>query len=111
MAEDTTTTAPAPEPAPAPVEFKHEIRVELKAPWEGRWALVRTGVSARVALSLDNAESDLTGAIAAFTALVVDHNLPAITGEPADDLMDVDVRLVGAIMTAWREGLANLPQA
>lgn len=101
---DETTTAPAPEKA-----YRENVRIDLPEPWKGTYAVVRTGVSARIALKLDNAENDLGAAIEAFAALVVEHNFPALSGEPATDLLDVDVRIVAKVMSVWREQIAELP--
>jgi hypothetical protein len=103
---DETTTAPAPEKV-----HRENVRIDLTDQWAGYYAVVRTGVSARIALKLDTAEDDLGAAIEAFSSLVVEHNFPALTGGPATDLLDVDVRIIAKVMSAWREQIAELPSA
>jgi hypothetical protein len=119
--------APAPTPTPEngaaasvgqhsatteqPATRPDEIKVELTGKHAGLWAICRTDVSAKVAFSLDNMDTDLLGGIAAFGKIIKSHNLPDMTGEPADDLGDVPVRIIGAVLAGWRDGVTALPNA
>lgn len=94
-----------------PATRPDEIKVELKGKHAGLWAICRTDVSAKVAFSLDNMDTDLLGGIAAFGKIIKSHNLPDMTGEPADDLADVPVRIIGAVLAGWRDGVTSLPNA
>ena len=99
------------EPKEQPDTRPEEIKVELKGKHAGLWAVCRTDVSAKVAFSLDNMDTDLLAGIAAFGKIIKSHNLPDMTGEPADDLADVPVRIIGAVLAGWRDGVTALPNA
>ena len=85
------------------------VKVELTGEYAGRWAEFRGDISARILIDLNS--DDLATKYAAFSRMIVDHNLPDLDGKPAVDLLDVPVKMLDAAAGAYAEGALQLPKA
>ena len=84
------------------------IRVDLQAPYEGFYAVVKVDFPARVLLELQSGDFERT--MEAFSKLVLDHNLTDERGNKATSFLDVDpVELANKVIESWGNELGKLP--
>lgn len=84
------------------------IRVDLPAPYEGFYAVVKVDFPARVLGELQS--GDFIRTMDAFTKIVIEHNMTDSDGNVASSLLDVDpVELPTKVMEIWGNELGKLP--
>ena len=84
------------------------IRVDLPAPYEGFYAVVKVDFPARILLELQSGDFERT--MEAFSKLVIDHNLTDESGVKVTSFLDVDpVELSNKVIEHWGNELGKLP--
>jgi hypothetical protein len=84
------------------------IRVDLQAPYEGFYAVIKVDFPARILLELQSGDFGRT--MEAFSKLVIDHNLTDEFGNKATSFLDVDpVELANKVIERWGDELGKLP--
>lgn len=92
--------------APAKID-RRTIRIELPEPYTGYWVSAKADFPARVLVELQSGEFERT--LEAFTALVIDHNLPGSDGKKAVHMLDVDpFDMVQKAIAGWGDELGKL---
>lgn len=84
------------------------IRVDLAAPFEGFYAVVKVDFPARVLIELQS--GDFARTMEAFSSLVIDHNLTDTNGAVVKSFLDVDpVEMANKVIESWGNELGKLP--